>query len=808
MRKTRTTEEIAESLRQKYNEASVMDEPEVDMRDPAYRKKLQQQQALQSDPFSDVLTPGVLPAKSGLQFAQAAQDRDPVGMGIAALGMIPGGKQAGTAMRMARPPRVPTSLPSRIAGETDKEFIERLATMPHAETLLNLHGKAEAAKKAAADSAQAAADKAKADAEEKARKSFGGKLKQGIKDFGKGEFMSGVKRSLGTMVPPAAAAYGAYKWLNRDDEESTDQNKPSADTGPVRPPGENVPVRPATGEPESPAININPVDRLGPRVDTDVDPLTGRPRQRGDQPPSSGMNEQKLNEDAQTEEIKKFLRNIGRAESENKNIKNKTGSNAFGYFQFVPKTFKGFVARATPDSPLYKKTWKDFTRDPLLQRETMKAATRYYLDKLNQSKVPVDAGSLYMSHHFGAETAARMMKNPNAPLVKFFPPTRNEITGKLEPNIVFRQNPQLSPTQTVGEVHGKLSSRLQDKPTLANKNAPKVVDKEPNTTVDKKKKLAKIGTDILSTLAGAGSAQAATIDGKSTEEWAKEFDAETEKIARELNRGSAPTTTPTPVVPPPPVTAPKTVKKMASPDDVPLTTKPTDVTPDVGGKAAKIAGIETEPLIDPETGAPTTEKALKAKMAAKAAEKSAEKPVTKPKKEPSSFEKEFAAARARGDKTFQFTNKAGKTGTYSTKMAGEKDTEIKPPKPPTEVVPSVEKPTPTADEIDRAMYGGSFKGKAYDPNAPKIDVSKILQKDYAKDSLPGKLDTAIKNIDTPVKTKEIIPQEEPEEKSAWDKGIETITGKERLTPQKLNTVQVPESINTELNDILRLAGKK
>jgi hypothetical protein len=41
----------------------------------------------------------------------------------------------------------------------------------------------------------------------------------------------------------------------------------------------------------------------------------------------------------------------------------------------------------------------------------------------------------------------------------------------------------------------------------------------------------------------------------------------------------------------------------------------------------------------------------------------------------------------------------------------------------------------------------------------------------------------------------------------WDKGIEAFTGKQRVNLRDPR-ITLPESINTELEEILRLAGKK
>jgi muramidase (phage lysozyme) len=45
-------------------------------------------------------------------------------------------------------------------------------------------------------------------------------------------------------------------------------------------------------------------------------------------------------------------------------------------------------------------------------------------------------------------------------------------------------------------------------------------------------------------------------------------------------------------------------------------------------------------------------------------------------------------------------------------------------------------------------------------------------------------------------------------KDIWNNSIENLTGKKRMSQDELNTIRVPESINNELADILRLAGRK
>lgn len=82
-----------------------------------------------------------------------------------------------------------------------------------------------------------------------------------------------------------------------------------------------------------------------------------------------------------------------------------------------------------------------------------------------------------------------------------------------------------------------------------------------------------------------------------------------------------------------------------------------------------------------------------------------------------------------------------------------------------------------------------------DIEAAKIELQQQAEIDKAK----GKLQAISPDLSKPP---------ESSWKDIWDKGIENLTGKKRMTKDELNTIRVPESINNELDDILRLAGRK
>jgi len=483
------------------------------------------------------------------------------------------------------------------------------------------------------------------------------------------------------------------EWFGDDptDQQQNQQQSPPAPTpAPTEPGSSNVP-----GERLEPARNANRyTGNLVPEIPADASP----------QREAVGDN---TAQDAENAAVAQFLRNMVRKESGGKNIQNTTGSKAYGIFQFMPDTFKGLVAKATPDSPLYKKTWNEFKQDVNLQKDAMKVITKEYLNSLHKSKLQVTPASLYMLHYFGSTGVKMMKSDPNMTLDKVFKPTKNELTGKLEPNIVFKQNPNLKQNQTISDLYGKLYTAMQDIPAKKTDgtrlaSAPSKPASDSSTpTVQKGKKLKDKATDLLATVVGAKSASAEELPAK-----------------KAVSGG---------------------------------TTKPAKVSDKIDNKEKSVS----------DTPAPDT--TVKAKSSPSDAEK---------KRRSQDMARSNADAIDASNK-IQAAQKAHLAGT------------------------DVEK---TPDELDRSKFGGTIGGKAYEPNPPPVpkitDVSKVLQKSYSNSEEP---------VSKPA-VAELPPIEEP--KSAWDKGIETITGKPRLSQQELRTVHVPESINTELQDILKLAGKR
>ena len=82
-----------------------------------------------------------------------------------------------------------------------------------------------------------------------------------------------------------------------------------------------------------------------------------------------------------------------------------------------------------------------------------------------------------------------------------------------------------------------------------------------------------------------------------------------------------------------------------------------------------------------------------------------------------------------------------------------------------------------------------------DIEAAKIELQQQAEIDKAK----GKLQAISPDLSKPP---------ESSWKDMWNRGIENLTGKKRMSHDELNTIRVPESINNELDDILRLAGRK
>lgn len=121
--------------------------------------------------------------------------------------------------------------------------------------------------------------------------------------------------------------------------------------------------------------------------------------------------------------------------------------------------------------------------------------------------------------------------------------------------------------------------------------------------------------------------------------------------------------------------------------------------------------------------------------------------------------------------------------------------------PPVEITAEPEKANVWRDSSGRPVtnrYGEPWATGT--SNKDDIDAAKIeLQQQAEIDKAKGKLQDISPDLSKPP---------ESSWKDIWDKGIENLTGKKRMTKDELNTIRVPESINNELDDILRLAGRK
>ena len=121
--------------------------------------------------------------------------------------------------------------------------------------------------------------------------------------------------------------------------------------------------------------------------------------------------------------------------------------------------------------------------------------------------------------------------------------------------------------------------------------------------------------------------------------------------------------------------------------------------------------------------------------------------------------------------------------------------------PPIEIITKPEKANVWRDSSGRPVtnrYGepwGTGTSNKDDIEAAKIELQQQADAAKAKE----KLQAISPDLSKPP---------ESSWKDIWDQGIENLTGKKRMTKDELNTIRVPESINNELDDILRLAGRK
>lgn len=96
-------------------------------------------------------------------------------------------------------------------------------------------------------------------------------------------------------------------------------------------------------------------------------------------------------------------------ESGGRNIQNQMGSNAFGLYQIMPKTYEGLVANAAPGSPLKGTTFEQMKNDLNLQQAAMEALTRENSQRLARSGLSTSDAAKYMTHVLGYGTASRVL---------------------------------------------------------------------------------------------------------------------------------------------------------------------------------------------------------------------------------------------------------------------------------------------------------------------------------------------------------------------------------------------------------------
>ena len=79
----------------------------------------------------------------------------------------------------------------------------------------------------------------------------------------------------------------------------------------------------------------------------------------------------------------------------------------------------------------------------------------------------------------------------------------------------------------------------------------------------------------------------------------------------------------------------------------------------------------------------------------------------------------------------------------------------------------------------------------------------------AKKELQKKIDDEKAKKDLEKIAPDLSKVTEPEDtfQDKWGRGIKWLTGKEIPDPKEMDKIRVPESVNTELNDILWLAGR-
>ena len=99
----------------------------------------------------------------------------------------------------------------------------------------------------------------------------------------------------------------------------------------------------------------------------------------------------------------------------------------------------------------------------------------------------------------------------------------------------------------------------------------------------------------------------------------------------------------------------------------------------------------------------------------------------------------------------------------------------------------------------------TLRGAPREPSRPVAEPSSVVPKPpVAPDTAKTPNSKSAPAYAQAYPTKSVVPAQDT---GSWDKFINTVT-KGRVSPEDKGQVQVPESVNTEIQDILRLAGKR
>jgi hypothetical protein len=99
----------------------------------------------------------------------------------------------------------------------------------------------------------------------------------------------------------------------------------------------------------------------------------------------------------------------------------------------------------------------------------------------------------------------------------------------------------------------------------------------------------------------------------------------------------------------------------------------------------------------------------------------------------------------------------------------------------------------------------TLRGTPREPSRPVAEPSSVIPKPpIAPDTAKTPNSKSAPAYAQAYPTKSVVPAQDT---GSWDKFINTVT-KGRVSPEEKGQVQVPESVNTEIQDILRLAGKR